>query len=156
MNDISKKCISEYQDYVHNTYQCFIAASVVFGCETTFAFELGSGQGKSMIALLISLYYQNQGKKTSIISPSTTLAHQLRDQLFMLSRDSKDISIVTPKLLSKNSPEIDVAIIDEADFILEDKLFLFEKQGNEIFMNGAYRAFNANKLIFMSARYNDQ
>ena len=74
----------------------------------------------------------------------------------MLDRDSKDISIVTPKLLSKNSPEIEVAIIDEADFILEDKLFLFEKQGSEIIMNGAYSAFKAKKLIFMSARYSDQ
>ena len=58
--------------------------------------------------------------------------------------------------MSKNGPEVDVVIIDEADFMLEDKLFLFEKRVNETFMNGAYHAFNAKKLIFMSARYNDQ
>ena len=58
MYDLSLKVFGKSPDYVHSAYQCFIAARVVHGCESTFAFELGSGQGKSIIAFLIAAYYE--------------------------------------------------------------------------------------------------
>ena len=51
---------------------------------------------------------------------------------------------------------MDVCIIDEADYVLEEKSFIFMKQENDLLMNGVYRAFRAKNLILMSARFNEQ
>ena len=70
-------------------------------------------------------------------------------------KDFEGIEVVTPKLMSKASQDFDVCIVDEADLLLEEHLFIFKPYGNEILMNGLYRAFRAKNLIFMSARFNE-
>jgi hypothetical protein len=70
-------------------------------------------------------------------------------------KDFEGIEVVTPKLMSKASPDCDVCIVDEADLLLEEQLFLFPMEANDMLMNGLYRAFKATSLIFMSARFNE-
>ena len=67
--DFDKNCM----EYTHNYYQCYMAARAVHGCRNTFAFTLGSGQGKSIVALLIASYYKKQGRKVTIVSPTKQL-----------------------------------------------------------------------------------
>jgi reverse gyrase len=50
-----------------------MAARAVHGCRNTFAFTLGSGQGKSIVALLIASYYKKQGRKVTIVSATKQL-----------------------------------------------------------------------------------
>ena len=73
-----------------------------------------------------------------------------------MKKDSSGIEVVTPKLMSKAHNKMDVCIIDEADYIVEEKNFVFVEQEKELLMNGACRAYQAEKIIFMSARFNDQ
>ena len=112
-------------DYKHSYYQCFIAARAVFGCNNKFAFTLASGQGKSIVGLLIAAYYKRKGKKVSIVSPSKQLKIQLQSELYKLKKDHEGIEVVTPKLMSKVSQDMDICIVDEADFLLEEKHFIF-------------------------------
>jgi reverse gyrase len=107
-------------EYTHNYYQCYIAARAVYGCNNRFAFTLGSGQGKSIVGLLIAAYYKKQGKKVTIVSPSKQLKVQLKSELYKLKKDYEGIEVVTPKLMSKVSPNMDICIVDEADFLLEE------------------------------------
>ena len=72
-----------------------------------------------------------------------------------MKKDYAGIEVVTPKLMSKATPDMDVCIVDEADFLLEEQHFMFQKEGENILMNGLYRAFRAKNVIFMSARFNE-
>jgi hypothetical protein len=40
--------------------------------------------------------------------------------LYKLKKDYEGIEVVTPKLMSKVSPNMDICIVDEADFLLEE------------------------------------
>ena len=121
-----------------------------------YAFMLGSGQGKTIIALLIAAHYKKRERRVTIVVPTKQLKIQLESELYKLVKDFEDIEVVTPKLMSKASRDMDVCIVDEADLLLEEQLFIFREKDNEMYMNGLYRAFRAKSLIFMSARFSEQ
>lgn len=73
MTTESKDFAKNSMEYTHNYYQCYIAARAVYGCNNRFAFTLGSGQGKTIVCLLIAAHYKKQGKKVTIVSPSKQL-----------------------------------------------------------------------------------
>lgn len=80
----------------------------------------------------------------------------MRELLYLLSKNSNKIEVTIPKQISAKDPDWDVVICDEADYLFEQKNFVFFKHGGEIIMNGLYRTFFAKNLILMSARFNTQ
>ena len=88
-----------------------------------------------MIAFLIAVYCKNHERKCTIVSPSKTLATQLEHELFKVNKDSTNIEVVIPKLMSKTHLNMDMCIIDEADYLVEEKNFIFIKQEQELMMN---------------------
>ena len=80
----------------------------------------------------------------------------MRELLYSLSKNSNRIEVTIPKHIGAKDPDWDVVICDEADYLFEQKNFLFFKHGGDLFMNGLYRTFFAKNLIFMSATFNTQ
>ena len=72
-----------------------------------------------MIAFLIAVYCIKHDRKVTIVSPSKTLATQLETELYKVKKDSTHIEVVTPKNMSKAHVNLDMVIIDEADYVLE-------------------------------------
>jgi hypothetical protein len=70
---ISHAFEAKTSEYTHSQYQCYIAARCIQGCDPRYAFMLGSGQGKSIIALLMAAYYKTHGRKVTIVSASKQL-----------------------------------------------------------------------------------
>ena len=108
-----------------------------------------------MVSFLIAVYFKRHGKSVTIVSPSSILSTQLETELYKVKKDSSGIEVVTPKLMSKAHHKMNICIVDEADYIVEEKNFVFLEQDKELVMNGACRAYQAEKIIFMSARFND-
>jgi ERCC4-related helicase len=70
---ISHEFEAKTSEYTHSQYQCYIGARCIQGCDPRYAFMLGSGQGKSIIALLMAAYYKTHGRKVTIVSASKQL-----------------------------------------------------------------------------------
>ena len=90
------------------------------------------------------------------VAPTKQLQTQVKNEVFKLIANHEGIEVLTPKLMSKGVPKSDVYIVDEGDYQIEEKHFIFSNQDKDITMSGACRAFLGEHIIFMSARFNDQ
>lgn len=127
MVTISIEFSKESAEYVHSEYQCYIAACTVHNCKTRCAFQLGSGQGKTIVALLIARYYEKHERSVKIVTASKLLAMQVRELLYSLSKNSNRIDVTIPKHIGAKDPDWDAVICDEADYLFEQKNFSFFK-----------------------------
>ena len=57
MDSISDEFNKQSDEYVASYYQVYIASRAVFECKPHYAFTLGSGQGKTTVAVMVARYF---------------------------------------------------------------------------------------------------
>ena len=140
------------QGYRHSPYLCFVAARCWDKKSNRCVFQLGAGQGKTFVALLLAERHRSEKKTVTIVVPDKISVSQFEG--YTLAYCSEHISTIRAKDL-KSTHKSDVFICDESDLLLNKHVVSFAQLPHSSLkeLRGLGVIFHAKKTYFMSATY---
>ena len=153
---ISRKFEKASTDYIHSPYQSFIAAHNIAKGQPRCALQLSSGQGKSVVSILIAHYHELHKRVVLIVVPNKLIKSQLQSDIDKLMKNSSSIDVTTPKYLTLAQKTPEIVIIDEGDLMVQNQTFRFDASDDKASLAGLFVAYFAKKIYFMSATYDRQ
>ena len=101
--------------YKHSPYLCYVAARCWDKLSKYCVFQLGAGQGKTFVALLLAERHLREGKSVTIVVPDKVSVGQFEH--YVADYCQENISVMRAKDLTY-SHKSDVFICDESDLLL--------------------------------------